>query len=219
MAMADVQYLLFDLDNTLYTDSSGLFLEVGRRIEEWTASALSLELDEAKALRRVYYTKYGTTMAGLLREHPEVDIDAYLDYVHEVDVSRYLAPNPELAAMLDSLPAPKAVFTNSIAGWAERVTRQLGIRDRFEEIFDVRAVGYRSKPDAYAFEWVLKTLDLPGPACVMLDDQVSYLSGAVKAGMRTILVRDGGAATDGIEYAVDDILAAEPVLQELLARG
>ncbi len=217
--MAEVRYLLFDLDNTLYTDSSGLFLEVGRRIEEWTADALGIELAEAKALRRVYYTKYGTTMAGLLSEHPEIDIDAYLDYVHDIDVSRYLAPNPELAAMLDALPAPKMVFTNSIASWAEKVTQQLGIRDRFEGIVDVRAVGYRCKPDAYAFDWVLKTLDLPGPACVMLDDQVSYLSGAVKAGMRTILVREGGAATDGIEFAVDDILAAEPVLQELLAKG
>lgn len=214
--MREIEYLLFDLDDTLYTDASGLFLEVGRRIERWMAEALGVGLEEAKALRRRYYTTYGTTMAGLLREHPEVDIDAYLDYVHDVNVTRYLRPHPELAAMLRRLPVPKAVFTNSIKSWAERVTRQLGIRACFEHIFDVRAVDYRSKPDPYAYAWVLGTLYLAGEACVLLDDQVSYLLGASEAGMRTILVRRGGKATNGIDLAVEHILEAEPHLRRML---
>ena len=216
--MTGVRYLLFDLDDTLYTNASGLFREVGERIERWTAHALGIDREAAKALRRTYYTKYGTTMAGLRKEHPEVDIDAYLDDVHAVDVSRYLAPDHALDAMLTGLPAPKAVFTNSIADWAERVTRQLGIRDHFEAIYDVRAVGYRSKPDAYAFDWVLGALGLPGPACVMLDDQVGYLAGATAAGMRTILVREGAKPTNGIDFAVNHVLEAEPILQRLLAQ-
>jgi putative hydrolase of the HAD superfamily len=215
--MTEIRYLLFDLDDTLYTNASGLFREVGERIERWTSRALGIDRKEAGALRRTYYTKYGTTMAGLVKEHPEVDIDDYLDDVHTVDVSRYLAPDPALDAMLAALPAPKAIFTNSIADWAERVTRQLGVRDRFEAIYDVRAVGYRSKPDAYAFDWVLRTLGLPGSACVMLDDQASYLTGAKASGMRTILVRDGAKPTNGIDFAVNHILEAEPVLQRLLA--
>ncbi len=214
--MREIQYLLFDLDDTLYTNASGLFLEVGKRIERWTAEALGVGLEEARALRRVYYNTYGTTMAGLVREHPEVAIDAYLDYVHDVDVTRYLSPHPALAAMLDHLPVPKAVFTNSIKSWAERVTKQLGIRECFEHIFDVRAVNYRSKPDPHAYTWVLETLDLPGEACVMLDDQVSYLTGASDAGMRTILVRRGGKAMNGVDFAVDHILEAERPLQRLL---
>ncbi len=215
--MNEIAYLLFDLDDTLYTDASGLFMEVGTRIEGWTAEALGISLTEARGIRRRYYNDYGTTMAGLLREHPEVNIDAYLDYVHDIDVSRYLAPNAELAAMLASLPRPKVIFTNSVHDWADRVTLQLGIRDHFEAIFDVRAVGYCSKPDPRAYAWVLERLGLPGNACVMLDDQVSYLSGAAKAGMTTILVRRGGQSTNGIDYAVDGILEAAPVLARLLA--
>ncbi|MCU0520599.1 MAG: pyrimidine 5'-nucleotidase [Anaerolineae bacterium] len=214
--MSGVRYLLFDLDDTLYTNASGLFTEVGSRIEGWIATTLGLSPDEAKALRRRWFLTYGTAMSGLVHEHPELDVDAYLDHVHDIDVSRYLDPNPALAAMLTSLPAPKAVFTNSIGSWAEKITRQLGIRDCFEAIYDVRAVGYRSKPDPYAFTWVLQTLGLPGPACVMLDDQVSYLSGATAVGMRTILVRPGAQRTNGIEYQVDSVLEAEPVLRELL---
>jgi len=215
--MADIRYLLFDLDDTLYTNASGLFNEVGGRIERWTAAALGLDLAEAKSLRRRYYEQYGTTMAGLRNEHPEVDIDAYLDDVHAVDVSRYLSPDPALDAMLASLPAPKAILTNSITDWAERVTQQLGIRHHFEAIFDVRSVGYRSKPDRFAFEWVLQTLDLPGPACVMLDDQASYLTGATQVGMHTVLVKHGARPTHGIDFAVNHILEAEPILQRMLA--
>ncbi|MGC9348225.1 MAG: pyrimidine 5'-nucleotidase [Anaerolineae bacterium] len=217
--MPNIRYLLFDLDDTLYTNTSGLFNEVGDRIGQWTAEALGLSLTEAEALRRTYYRTYGTTMAGLLREHPEVDIDAYLDYVHDIDVARYLDAAPDLAAMLESLSVPKAVFTNSIADWAERVTRQLGVRHHFEHIFDVRAVGYRSKPDPHAYSWVLERLGLPGEACVMLDDQPTYLLGAAEAGMTTVLVRshaDRRNGDDAIDYAVDHVLDAEPILQRLL---
>ena len=91
--MTAIKHLLFDLDDTLYTDVSGLFDEVGLRIEQWTLQALHVSETEARILRRHYFTTYGTTMAGLLREHPGVDIDDYLDYVHDLDITRYLDPD------------------------------------------------------------------------------------------------------------------------------
>jgi putative hydrolase of the HAD superfamily len=215
--MIAIQHVLFDLDDTLYTDASGLFSEVGLRIVQWTQHALNVGEAEANALRQHYFTTFGTTMSGLLHEHPDVDIDDYLDYVHDIDITRYLDPNPELNEMLSRLSAPKSVFTNSIASWAERITRHLGIRSHFEHIFDVRASGYRSKPDPHSFNFVLKTLNLPAAACILLDDRVSYLKGAAAAGIHTVLVRTGGQHTDGIEFVVDHILDAEPILQQLLS--
>jgi len=214
--MTAIKHLLFDLDDTLYTGASGLFDEVGLRIEQWTRQALNVNETEAKVLRRHYFTTYGTTMAGLLLEHPGVDIDDYLDYVHDLDITRYLDPDPRLAEMLSRLPAPKSVFTNSIASWAERVTQHLGVRKYFEHIFDVRAVGYHSKPDRHAFIRVLETLNLPGEACVLMDDRVAYLQGAAVAGIHTVLVRKGGQVTDGVDFAVGHILDAEPIIQQLL---
>ncbi len=214
--MSNLHYLLFDLDGTLYADETGLFAKVGCRIESWIAEKLDLSLDAAKRLRREYYTRYGTTMAGLLHNRPDLDIDAYLDYVHDVDVTQYLDPDPRLDRMLSNLSLPKVIFTNSISNWAERIATQLGIRNHFQQIFDVRAVNYHCKPHPHAFSSVLRYLDVVGEACVMLDDQPSYLSGAVKAGMRTILVRPGGTVTDGIDAAVPNVLDAEPILNEWL---
>jgi putative hydrolase of the HAD superfamily len=217
--MTSSQYLLFDLDDTLYTNTSGLFMDVGQRIIAWTAQALNIPEAEAEALRRTYYQTYGTTMAGLLHDHPHVDIDDYLEYVHDIDITRYLQPDPALDAMLHDIQAPKAIFTNSITGWAERVTGRLGVRDHFEHIFDVRAAGYRSKPDPHTYNHVLTTLDLPGSACVLLDDQATYLAGAAQAGMHTILVHAGSHATEGVDYAVEHVLEAQPILTALLNQG
>jgi putative hydrolase of the HAD superfamily len=214
--MSQLQYLLFDLDGTLYTDETGLFAEVGKRIEHWVAEQLGLTPCAAKHLRREYYLQYGTTMAGLLRDHPELDIDAYLDFVHDVDVTKYLEPDPQLDLMLSNLPVAKAIFTNSIASWADRIAVQLGIREHFQYIFDVRSVDYHCKPHPHAFKSVLQRLGVEGRACVLLDDQPSYLSGAVEVGMRTILVSPGSYAGGNADAIVSHVLAAEPIINAWL---
>lgn len=212
-----MEYILFDLDNTLYTNDTGLFKELGARLVYWVTQQLNISLEESEALRHEYFVNYGTTMHGLLLHHPEVDIDAYLDYVHDIDVSRYIAPNPALDGMLSRLNVAKAVFTNSVADWAERILQQLGVRRHFTHIIDVRAVDYQSKPHPHAFERALEILGVPASVCVMVDDQVSYLRGAADAGMRTVLVREGGVATSGIDYTVGRLLEVESILQTLIA--
>ncbi len=212
-----MRYILFDLDDTLYTNDTGLFKELGTRLVYWVSQQLRISLEESAALRQQYFVTYGTMMRGLVLHHPEVSVDDYLTYVHDIDVSRYIAPNPALEGMLARLDVPKAVFTNSIEDWAERILRQLGIRQHFTRIIDVRAVDCQSKPHPHAFERALEILGTPASACAMVDDQVSYLRGAVAAGMRTVLVRPGAEAVDGIDVAVETILDVEPILQKWLA--
>ncbi len=211
-----IHYVLFDLDETLYTDTTGLFKEVARRIDVWLIRVLGLSPEAARALHREYYLAYGTTMSGLLRHHPELDIDDYLDYVHQIDVSRYLDPQPDLAEMLTRLPVDKVIFTNAIANWAERILCQLGVRQHFSSIIDVRTTQYMGKPDPSAYEQTLDILDAQGSACVFVEDQPRNLQQAAELGMRTLLVRPGGEAGEGIDFAVDHILEAGPVLHHLL---
>jgi len=214
-----IQYILFDLDETLYTDTTGLFTEVGARIEVWLVQKLHLSRVEAKALRHKYYMAYGTTMAGLLRHHPGLDVDDYLDTVHAVDVRAYLTPSLKLDALLQSLPVPKAIFTNSITAWADRVLTHLGIRAHFDAIIDVRATHYRGKPWPEAYQQALTVIDWPGTACVFLDDQPRNLKPAAEFGMRTVLVAPGGQPEAGVDFAVDSILDAGPVLRRLVAES
>ncbi|NLG84782.1 MAG: hypothetical protein GX493_09315 [Firmicutes bacterium] len=56
-------YLLFDLDNTLYPEESGLLAHLDRRIEEFLVHNLGLEKKaSAAALRETYRQKYGITL-------------------------------------------------------------------------------------------------------------------------------------------------------------
>lgn len=211
-----IQYLIFDLDDTIYTNASGLFAEVGERIEAWVARALALPAEAARDMRREYFLAYGTTMSGLLHHHPEVDIDDYLDDVHRIEIDRYLHPARELREMLDRLPVTKVIFTNAISDWAERVLNRLGVRECFSAIIDVRAVNYWGKPHPDAYRRALEILNAPGEACILIDDQARNLQQAAEFGMRTILVRPGGRAEEGVDYAVPAILEVEPILRELI---
>ena len=97
----DIQYILFDLDDTLYTDNTGLFVQVGNRIHDWTHRTLTSVMDEAE---RVPAT---ATIKPMARRWQASAIttrnstsDDFLDYVHDVDVTPFLDPAPELDAML-----------------------------------------------------------------------------------------------------------------------
>jgi putative hydrolase of the HAD superfamily len=207
--MTRIEYLLLDLDDTLYTNASGLFGEIAVLIEEWLARELALSPEEAQRLHERYFRDYGTTMAGLLHHHPELDIDDYLEFVHDVDLDPYLAPEERLDAMLNRLDVTKVIFTNAITSWAERVLRALAVRHHFDLIIDVRTVDYRGKPRPEAYERALDLLGAPGTACILVDDQARNLRIASEFGMRTILVRPGSEAGEGVDVAVDSVLEIE----------
>src|SRR5437868_3250126 len=120
-----IDFWVFDLDNTLYPPSSGLFSQIDDRMRAFVRARFGVDDEKARAIQKDYYRSYGTTLNGLMREHG-VDPRAFLDYVHDIDVSA-LAPNPRLAQGIAALPGRKVVFTNGSKAHAERVTRQLGL--------------------------------------------------------------------------------------------
>ncbi len=212
--------LVFDLDDTLYRFESGIFTLVRQRIQQWLAQALHLPLEEARHLQHHYYLTYGTTLAGLLQEHPGIDHEDYLAYVHDVPIETYVQPDPVLDAMLQRLHAPKVIFTNATQAWADRVTRALGVRQHFDAIVDIYQANFISKPYPYPYQVLLQTLQAEPQRCIMLDDQVRNLLTAAQMGMRTILVRpDQPDLPPEIEHSVPDIYAAEPLLHHLLHNG
>ncbi len=185
--------ILFDLDNTLYPPDRELFALIDKRINGYMHEVVGIPLGQVDELRRSYWQRYGVTMQGLMRHH-QVDPEDYLRYVHDIDVLSRIAPDLELRRALLALPQRRAVFTNSSICHSERVLQALGLRDLFEEIYDIRVAGYRPKPYPDPYRAVLAHLGAEADECIMVEDTVENLLTAKQLGMGTILVGSQPAA-------------------------
>lgn len=182
-----VETWVFDLDNTLYPADCDLFSQIDRRMGEFIAEHLGIPLDEAKVLRETYYYEHGTTLAGLVRLHG-TSPDAFLDYVHDIDLS-VIDPSPDLARALVNLPGRKFIFTNGSRKHAEAVMARLGVADQFEDICDIRALDYiYPKPMREAYERFVKAHGVAAHKTAMFDDLPHNLEPAHLIGMTTVLV-------------------------------
>ncbi|MEE8391055.1 MAG: pyrimidine 5'-nucleotidase [Anaerolineae bacterium] len=201
------KFIIFDLDETIYPRGNGLLQEVGHRIQLWVQQQFDLTWEEAVAMRRDYFFRYGTTMGGLIAEH-DVDVHEYLVFVHDVPLGDYLAPNPALAAMLNGLPLRKAIYTNGTAEHGWRVLQTLEVADHFERVIGIEDVGLRNKPYLDAYEQMLALLGARGAECIMVEDSARNLRPAKALGMTTVLV---GAEPDedeagSVDFVVESVL-------------
>lgn len=190
--MSPYEYILFDLDDTLYTASSGLWNAIACRMYTYMLDVLDIPADAIHPLRKAYLEQYGTTLAGLMEHYPAVDARDYLDYVHDVDLERYIPPDPRLDRMLASLPQHKVVFTNASRLHAERVLHRLGVERHFEDIIGMEALNFVNKPHPDAYIRALERLTIPDPGvCVMIEDRAVNLQPAAELNMLTVLLDDG----------------------------
>ncbi|MDR2143440.1 MAG: HAD-IA family hydrolase [Treponema sp.] len=176
-----IGYILFDLDNTLYSAGHGLEKAVSRRVNEYIAAFLKLPVEEAWTLRREGITGggYGTTLEWLVAEKgfdPRA-ADDYFSFIHPEDEADALSPDPELAPFLASLDVPAAIMTNSPMNHALRVVKKLGIETFFTSIFDIRFHRLKGKPRAEAFNRVLDALGIKAEHCLFVDDARAYVEG------------------------------------------
>jgi putative hydrolase of the HAD superfamily len=184
-----MDYILFDLDNTLYSPERELFSLIDRRINRYMSEVVGIPLADVDHLRRSYWQRYGVTMQGLMRHHG-VNPEEYLSYVHDIDVASRLHPDPELRETLAAIPQRKAVFTNSSRDHSERVLNALGLDGLFEEIFDIRVANYLPKPSPEPYHAVLDRIGMPASRCIMVEDSRENLRTAKELGMGTVLVGD-----------------------------
>jgi putative hydrolase of the HAD superfamily len=183
--------LMFDLDNTLYSEKTGMETRVLAAINEFVGAFLDLPPDAANLERRKGVKRYGTTLEWLVFEKGFDDTEAYFSYIHPEDEIRCLSPDPELRILLDSLPYPKIVLTNSPLEHALRVLGALGITDCFQAVYDIRFNGLVGKPHPKAF---LRALDASGfkvDTTIFVDDLPKYLQGYLALGGRSILKDEG----------------------------
>jgi len=208
--------ILFDLDETLYPRSAGLMQEIGARISRYLIERMGYSPEEAQVRKQHYYHTYGTSLRGLMAEET-VDVEDYLSFVHDIDVTRYIGPNPDLDAMLQSIPLAKAVFTNATQEHARRVLDLLGIADHFPFVIDIRAMDLVNKPDPHAYRRILELIGAQAGECIIVEDTPRNLLPAKALGMKTILVDHQDCSE--VDYCVSDVLQVSGVVQRILAVG
>ncbi len=188
---------LIDVDNTLYSKELGVFDAIDKRINEYMKNLLGMRDDEINKLRLSYWSKYGTTMSGLIK-HYNIDPYRFLDYVHDIDVGALIKPNPALLEKIKKIEAVKIAFTNAPKSHAIRVLDALGITDQFVDIFDIISAEFRGKPDRYAYDKIIKKTK--ADSYVMIDDWEVNLKTAKSMGMFTILV--GENCSDNVDLCI-----------------
>jgi putative hydrolase of the HAD superfamily len=184
--LSHVSRWVFDLDNTLYPAATNLFRQIDARMRTFIEHALAIDPDEARRLQKGYYVRYGTTLSGLMAEHG-VDPDAFLDYVHDIDLAELAADNALIAA-IGALPGERYIFTNGSTAHAERVISRLGLTGLFGDIFDIRAAEFTPKPHRETYQRFLLRHDIQGPDSAMFEDIAHNLEAAHALGMTTVLV-------------------------------
>src|ERR1700722_7834834 len=126
---------VFDLDNTLYPPDSGIWPRIDARITLFLIELFGIDGQSARALHRHYYSRHGTTLSGLAKEHFDLT-DHFLEFVHDIDRSS-LKADPALALEIGRLPGRKLIFTNGSRSHAILTAKQLGLDGLFEEAFDI----------------------------------------------------------------------------------
>ncbi|MCO6451804.1 MAG: pyrimidine 5'-nucleotidase [Caldilineales bacterium] len=202
---SEIELLLFDLDNTLYPQNLGLWAEIDQRIRNYVSIYLGVSPEEAHRVQKEYWLAYGTTLAGLMSEF-QIDPDPYLDYVHDLDVTGFLGPNPALNQTLAALPQRKAIFTNASSDHARNILSTLDILPQFEALIGMAEVGYVCKPNPLAYERCLAALKVDPRRCVFIEDSAGNLPPARALGMTTVLIGEPAQGdADFYLQSVEDI--------------
>lgn len=208
-AFLHIDTWIFDLDLTLYSPEAEIMSQVRTRIAQYVENYFKVSPEEADEIRHGYWQKYGTTLGGLMAEF-KVDPHGYLDFVHDVDMTRLL-PDQGLRASIDALPGRKVIFTNADAPYAERILAARGLENVFEDIFDIHRMKHLPKPAPASYNALCSTLRINPETALFVEDSPQNLAPAKALGMTTVWVRhcagdESGIHESHIDHEIADVL-------------
>ncbi|MBS1211202.1 MAG: putative hydrolase [Proteobacteria bacterium] len=118
---------LFDLDNTLHNAGVHIFPHINRAMTAYLAAKLNLSQDDACALRWHYWTRYGATLRGMVRNHGTQPRE-FLAATHQFeDLAGMVVFDRAILAHLRRLPGQKYIFSNAPRSYVDQVLRITGL--------------------------------------------------------------------------------------------
>lgn len=179
---------LFDLDNTLHDAGVHIFPHINRAMTAYLAQTLGLSLEEAGALRTHYWTRYGATLRGMVRNHGTRPAD-FLAATHQFEnLPGMVVFDRALLMQLRTLPGKKYIFSNAPRRYVDEILRITGLDKVMNGSFAVEDLGYHPKPQIRAYRAVLRRLKVPASRCIMVEDTAMNLLPAKRLGMRTLWI-------------------------------
>jgi len=188
--------LFFDLDNTLYPESSCFEDEIFLRMLDFTAKLLNTSTENARKLRHEKSHLFGTTLEWLIHDYNFKDIDSFLSAAHPEGEEACIEEISELRPFLESLDFPKYILTNSPIEHSKRVLKKLNIEDQFLHIYDIRFMNYSGKPHAHAFKQVMQHANIDIESAVLFDDNIRCVKSFLSLGGKAILIDELGRHTN-----------------------
>ena len=215
---AQIDYVLFDLDDTLVDHRAAATAALVRAIDEWNPDSSAHDLDVLlplwQQLEREEYDNYlrgecthaEQRVRRLRRFLPSLGVgsgdDAFLAAQFQHYLDAYVAAwnfFTDVPAVLDELEAAGigvAILTNGEPRQQHLKIQRVGLVDRFDRILTPTEVG-APKPDAKAFVNACTMLEVDPARTVYVGDNLEVDAvGASAAGLRGIwLDRSGSDAT------------------------
>tara|TARA_B100000787_G_scaffold151976_1_gene125277 strand:- start:307 stop:951 length:645 start_codon:yes stop_codon:yes gene_type:complete len=194
---------VFDLDNTLYPPEARLFDQIEVKMSAYVMHSLGVDRATADRLRQDYWREYGTTLAGLMREH-DVDPAPYLFDVHDIDLS-HLDKDPALANAIKALPGRKIVYTNGTAPYARQVLTARGLDRVFEAVYGVEEANFLPKPELGAFKTIFALDGIQPQQAAMFEDEPRNLKVPHSLGMKTVHVAPEPITAPYLQHHTNDL--------------
>jgi len=191
-----INYILFDVDNTLYQGSWGFDKAINARMNHFVSQFLGVSLEEAQELRRNNSHRFGTTLEWLRKEKGLTDLEAFFEAVHPKEVHLYLKKEKDLPGMLASLPQQKAVLTNAPRSHAMRILEYLEIQNSFDSFFDLLFHDLKGKPHRQTYQRTLEEAGFQIEETLFIDDHPKYLYPFKEMGGQVLLVDELGRHLD-----------------------
>jgi len=208
-----IKYLIFDLDNTLYSPDSGLLNQIDRNIELFLTQKFQLPPSEITEIRHQYWINYGTTLEGLIRHH-QICPEEYFQCTYDVNVGDFLTNDFRLQQMLQEIDLPKVIFSNSPKYHVNKVLQELGIGNCFSKVYDIIFCEYQGKPNLTSYQRVLADLNITPAECIFVDDTLSNIEGASSLGITSIWINPSDEQQT--EWSLTDIYELPKLIAEIL---
>ena len=210
IAPTDISALIFDIDNTLYTNEAYLTHQVNVHVQRFadlegiSFSQAEKRIADARAAFAAEHNGAKTSFALIMRSFGYPVEDSIKWRSELIKPEKFLKKDEKLRAIMEKLSKYHKIIsvTNNPVDIGWRNLRAIGIDDLFIDIVGLDTC-YKSKPAEEPFLKALEILGEPPEKCVSIGDRYDIdIVTPIKLGMRGILVANS-TELDGLSFLLN----------------